>query len=419
MFYVFSYGIWIELLGINNPYRYMIYLLVVLVAMLMLFKTFVIKSKKYSTVAVLFAVGWIYFFTMFFINGSGSIINLYNYFFIGLVTFAGLFIFRSTDNIQSEIYFKYFLKLIFLFGVINAALSIYETVTNTVILSSGSIHYISTFNSLRVRANGLIGSSLINGCLCGISMLTFISVYHETKRKIITIICASLCGLALILTMSRGPFVATISSIIIFFLLKQRKCNTGNRLIRVLILFIALIASVEIFINIDSSNAVIVRMQSILNWSSEGGNLVRLGIWTNALKMMSGHYLFGMGIGSLDTYSIAVTESGLVYVFFETGIVGCFFYFTPIIYIIAEAIKENKKRMNNQVITCVSILTLILIENIVLQVMTSLIIQIIFGIALANIVTAGAGSIKSSLEKDAVDKIQKRWHSHSKGIRSK
>lgn len=377
IFYVFTYGIWIELFGINNPYRYFIYILILIPAFVTVF------TKENRDRSILYFLVSMFLFMLFYLaHLSSDILSLYNYVFVPLVFFAGLYLLDSPSFSIKRKHFYQLLIMISLFGAVNSLVSIYEAFTNHLLLTSGSEHTImGEYGEMRSRANGLIGSSLVNGCLCGISLLTSIHLYLQNKIKYIALFIAVISGVALLATLSRGPLVGTICGLIVLFWNRFKRISFLNLFLLVITCYLI----INYLINSSDNSLLSTRIISIFNWKTDSGNTQRINVWTTALQILSDNTLLGMGIGALKELKIAVTESGVMYVFFETGIVGLVVYFTPLFHVIYRGYRFSRHK-DPTISFCSSILTLILVENIVLQVMTSLVIQLTFGLFLAKII---------------------------------
>ena len=378
--YIFTYGVWIEIMGINNPYRYLIYMIV-----LALIPVGFIRYRQtngLSSIVFISCFIWVYFFLYYGINHYGSILGIYNYCFIPMVILGmiGLFI-TNHSEIRHKLIKSYF-DLSCIFGILGAMATAYESITHRYILQSGSFNSLTYAFSSVTRANGLIGSPLINGTMFGYLAITALFLFFSTGKSRYFVL-VGIFIVSLVLTMSRGPLVSAAIGSFVFFFLKEK--NKNRKILFLLGSSIVILIALEVLLNIQTTNSTIIRIQSIFNWTSESGNVTRISVWTSLFCLLKGHAFWGMGIGSLDFYQIPVTESGWLYVLFETGIVGLIVYLLPIVLAIKKTLYWLKKRYRLIFAYCVSVLTMILIENTVLQVLTSLIVQIVFGITIALI----------------------------------
>ena len=378
--YVFTFGVWIQLFGISNPYRSLIYSISLLG--LPAFLAFGLTSKKHIHYLIVFVFQWVFFIALFLFKGNGSFLHLYDYIFVQLYVILFLLLINNKNN--TSLIFTFLI----LFGTINSLFSIYEFFKGVPILSIRDVHTLTLGGIGSIRTCGLIGSSLINGCLCGVSSLIILSrLLNAKKNKLWFLMLFAISAFALITTLSRGPIVATaISSILYGFLRNNSRSKTSKYLLFALIVFLGLIG-ISVLLSLNSNNVIIVRLQNIFNWTSESGNVSRISIWKRVLNTLSGNYLFGMGIGTLNQYGILVTESGVLFILFETGIAGTIVYFLPFIIILLNGFKAVKRKKDPIVLLAICICLLLYIENIVLQVLTSLIVQLVFGLCNAIILS--------------------------------
>jgi len=339
------------------------------------------RNKDIATLLFLSIVNWGFFLLVFILNHYGGIVEIYNYYFIPMVIFGLIGLLLSSRGELRHYLITSFFKSVCFCGLIGFFATVYEALTGQYILQSGSFHSLTyTFTSV-TRANGLIGSALINGTIFGYLTITCLFLYYDSSKKRIYFVLVCIFFIGLVLTMSRGPLVSTVVGILLFFLLKEKRKN--KRLQFAVITVALFIILVEVLLNIKTNNTKILRLQSIFNWTSEAGNVTRIYVWTSVINKMQGHMLWGMGIGALEYYNIPVTESGWLYVLFETGIAGLFVYLLPIFHFFSVALSSIKKNRNLLLVYCVSVVTAILVENTVLQVLTSLIVQIVFGVSIA------------------------------------
>jgi len=394
--YIFTYGLWIEFFGISNYYRYFVYSIVMIFALFAYVKFLFSKSSATRKLIFYYFVSELYFFVFYLIKHYGSIFLIYNYIFIPLSTTAFIFLFSNRGKLSFYAELLYY-KVVIFGGIINAVISIMEFVTKTYVLSTASQHSISYSATTITRSTGLIGSSLINGIICGITVLTFLRLYYLNSKKTIYMILMFIAFFGLLSTFSRGPLISTIVSLLLFMIFKEQR--SSKRTIKFFLFLILFVIFFSIVLNIQTVNAFLLRIQSIFNWTSDSGNSARIVIWTNLLKDLENNYLFGLGIGALKYNNILVTESGLLYVFYETGIVGLLIYFIPIIYILKYAIRKHKHNENQRTMYSLLIIVAILVENIILQVMTSLIVQLVFSVA-ASMILLGSTDSQSRIQKN-------------------
>lgn len=293
----------------------------------------------------------IIFFIYVLLNGiiNGNIKRLiyggYQYILYGLIFYA-MYIFLKNINL------KKFLNYIIIFNTMNALICIYEYVTkgNLIPTDYGQIAYEGV---VIYRGRAFFGSFLNAGVVLGMSVflaLFFLIKYYKEKNiKLVFMYSFSVLihVLGIFSTGSRGPLVSLFGGILFAFITysiiisDKRKQN-----IVVLVIMIILgLLGLALILNIDASKIenssisfAIHRIQTIFNWTTDKGNVMRIERWNFGLDLFKSNPLFGVGIATtgakgLGTFSLGVTESGVIKKLAELGILGTLLFYIQFIYI--------------------------------------------------------------------------------------
>jgi O-antigen ligase len=146
--------------------------------------------------------------------------------------------------------------------------------------------------------------------------------------RVALLLAGAISGLAMLLTFSRGGWVATLVSVIVIGLIKDR------RIVAVL-LMIALISPVFL------PQAILVRATTIVTLEDTSATY-RLTIWKAALRMINDIGAFGAGIGPVaftkiyPLYEIAGTPAAHTHNLYlqfivEMGVLGLLFFLWTIV----------------------------------------------------------------------------------------
>jgi O-antigen ligase len=144
------------------------------------------------------------------------------------------------------------------------------------------------------RYEGLVDQSNLLGFLIGMGLILAISMMHmriKYRFKVILVVLISICFMSLILTISRGSYIALMMALLFYY----------RKRWRVLLFWIALIATVMMIlyvVDIDRFLYILRRLQfrdqSVSN---------RQAVLMNSLKMIQEYPFFGIGFGQFTFVS--------------------------------------------------------------------------------------------------------------------
>ena len=187
------------------------------------------------------------------------------------------------------------------------------------------------------------------GCSMGLSMVVFsISAFYikDKHLRIYFIIVALLAGYGMVISGTRAALALPFVGYTVFIILSKRK--------KIFIGGAALILSVFLFFsstNIGDGNANIRRMRTAFDIEDPSLN-VRLRNQQKMREFMSDNP-FGIGIGKAKKaeegdhmYGIA-TDSSLIYIWVETGIVGLVMYLFIFLFVLIRGAYEVLFRIKN------------------------------------------------------------------------
>ncbi|GKU27284.1 membrane protein [Clostridium folliculivorans] len=250
-----------------------------------------------------------------------------------------------------------FMKFILGINFISSCIMIYEFITKKNIIETEGTKM--AFNGVTiVRAKAFFGSFLNAGvvlCICCFIALYYVYRYRKQFKYIVLysiIILVYLLGI--FATGSRGPLVALIGGLFFYLIAYLILIKKDVKLTIIIVSTLAILSFLTLFIimniNYESIDNTLLkfiahRIQSIFNWSNDVGNVGRIDAWKNALKMVKGNITFGIGIAAtgakgIGSFSIGVTESGVLKKLVEMGIVGFIISYAIYIYVGISAFKN-------------------------------------------------------------------------------
>lgn len=189
------------------------------------------------------------------------------------------------------------------------------------------------------------------GCSMALSMVVFsISAFYIKNKylRILFIFVALASAYGMIISGTRTALAIPFVGYTIFIIISKR--------IKILIGGAILIASLFVFFNftnIGQSNAEIRRMRSAFSGTEDASFAVRLDNQKKMKEFMVSHP-FGIGIGKSKhtdpqdhMYGIA-TDSSLVFIWVETGIVGLIIYISIFLFVLMRGIYDVLFRIRNK-----------------------------------------------------------------------
>lgn len=296
------------------------------------------------------------FFCYISLNGiiHGDITRLvyggYQYILYGMIVFA-MYVFLNKK------YMKKFLNYVIVFNVINSLICFYEYVArkNFIPMDFGQIAY----EGVEIyRGRAFFGSFLNAGVV--LSMTVFLALYfcissykeRNIKKMIMYIICITIHLLGIFSTGSRGPLVGLLAGIA-FFIVIYAIVISDNRKKNIIFLGIAFavgIMALLLILSIDASKIdnpttsfILHRIQTIFNWSTDPGNVQRIESWQFGLDLFKESPMFGAGIAAtgakgVGSFSLGVTESGVIKKLAEVGIIGFIIIYAQYAYIVKTSV---------------------------------------------------------------------------------
>lgn len=339
------------------------------------------KKRKFSKMEILYFLYIIYIgFSLFRVKDfSLSVYGIYEYIFFTLPFFSVVFLLKKEileTNLAN--------KLIELFSILTfflVSLGLFEFKMGYPI-AGGVTHSFTEESLINIRAQVFSGSPLIFGTLMACYGLFF--QYQTIKKgnnKYILFLLFSFIGI--LLSGSRGPLVAfilsatfqTVSNIQIKKI--WNKISKKNKIYFFLIVFILLVCFYVLIKKYEGQSPILLKIISIVNWESDIGNTTRLVTWTAFFKEFLDNWLIGRGIsttGSVTLHhplNIGPTESSVLKLLVELGIIGFLLYFGMIFYTLLRGFKriQNQQlKYRKEIILGLSLIILILTESSILQI---------------------------------------------------
>lgn len=189
------------------------------------------------------------------------------------------------------------------------------------------------------------------GCSMALSMVVFSisALYIKNKKlRVFFIIVAILAGYGMLISGTRTVLAILFAGYATFILIsKLGKVIIGGTFL-ILSLFIFLN-----FTNIGQSNADIRRMRTAFHGTEDASFNVRVENQKKMREFMPAHP-FGIGIGkakhtdSKDHMYGLATDSSLIYVWIETGIVGLILFISIFLFVLGKGIYDILFRIKNK-----------------------------------------------------------------------
>lgn len=367
------------------------FIFIVLLGTILFFKELLQRyNENKNSILNKFILLNIIFFLYVMINGilnkdiKRLIYGGYQYILYGMIFYA-VYIYIKEINLKKII------DYVIIFNVINSLICIYEYVSRSNLIPTeyGQIAYDGI---VIFRGRAFFGSFLNAGVVLG--MTVFLALYfllksikEKNNKQIFGYSSAILIYiLGIFSTGSRGPLVSLFGGLIFAFIIysillsKKRKQN----FIILGVIAILGIISLLIILNIDATKLdssalsfAIHRVQTIFDWSTDPGNVMRIERWNFGLDLFKQNPVFGVGIATtgakgLGTFSLGVTESGVIKKLAELGIVGSLLFYFQFIFIGVLAFKKiiSKETIFEKkifILLIVSAIVMLLIEECIYQ----------------------------------------------------
>jgi O-antigen ligase len=167
-----------------------------------------------------------------------------------------------------------------------------------------------------------------------------------------------LVSLSIILTFSRGAYLAIAFGLIILFITSNR-IKTKIKSITITIGFVSILYLLGNRVPLNPINYITNRFSNLLTDAWSG----RLGIWSNAMNTFLNNPVFGIGINSIREYNLenymrsVYVHNSLIEVLVETGIVGISLYmiFWFLLLRTANILSKKQKKTKYLLVTLLAI----------------------------------------------------------------
>lgn len=234
------------------------------------------------------------------------------------------------------------LKFISLFGIIDTGISVYEYITHTVVFNITGRLQVVQLNGA-IRTFGLNGNYFILAEILSLCGLVSLYLFFNSKEK--KYFCSFIwITIGVFTTGTRGYYVSYLIGIFVLIMLGQKEKKT-KRILKICVLFITVVILTFIIFGtnlntgLEQIDIVLDRFRTIVDWSNEQANSMRMLAWRNSVKIWKDHLFFGNGACATEfDYSkrLIVTESGFLKRLVELGLVGTVLQyislFVPMVY---------------------------------------------------------------------------------------
>lgn len=271
-------------------------------------------------------------------------------------------------------------------GGLNSVMAIIQyTFQNNFIFERENFVYLDDADAA-FRACGFIGSPMTAGTVIAVCAITAFDAYIK-KRNIIYLLLFLVMLLGLVLTFSRGPWVAFVIGFLVYILF-QFKNNMMNIIKKnhiMLLAFVIIVIMLTQLNNIEGISQFYSSASTISDFEDNKSNALRLFFWLNAISIIIsdiGNFIFGVGLATTGSqireypFIFTVTESGVLKRWVEGGLLIFAVYYS-MLYQYYKCYIYQKLSLPDMDFT-ISVLIVILVEDCVLQVTESATILYIF-----------------------------------------
>lgn len=272
-------------------------------------------------------------------------------------------------------------KFLIYFGILESVISFIEFSTQKKmfpIANSGN-NMVLQYNG-SIRTYGLNDSYFILGLiLCIGGLAAYYHIKYKRNRKYYLHLI--LISVGILTTGSRGWYVSYAFGLLVLYLSDHDVGFTKKKLIKFLCIFVltVFIICIILFSNlttgISSIDLILLRIRNIFDWTNDSANTTRIMIWAESIKKWGRHFLFGNGteITDLDySYTLGVTESGLLKRLVELGLLGTILQYSTMLYPVCIGLRKSRKNRNPLVYYCIAVFVALSAEDFVLQFYTGI-----------------------------------------------
>lgn len=354
---------------------------------------FVIEKNQsfYSRFVILYLLYILYILFQIFrmIDTSLAFNGFYEYVFFTFPFFSVVFLIKKL-KIDIRIR-KYLNNEIMIITILMFILSLYEFLFG-VSVSKMDLHYFNESINSFGRAQVFSGSPLIFAMLMCVLVIFHQYMFIKNKRRK-DVILFTLSFSSVLFSGSRGPLIALICALLFQIVLNYLSKNVfkvflKKKSISYLISILSFLILFGFFLfNYSGENQVILKLSSIFNWKTDLGNLRRLTNWKLFIDYFYKNPILGIGIsrtGSVTlnhSLSVGVTESTILKILVEIGLIGFILYFGQIFSIFLKGIKSlkhSRARSKDEIILFLSLILLVIVEGFILQITEIILISTIF-----------------------------------------
>ena len=382
VFYISTISLWNSLFGSLNVFRLFFYAIILAFSILPFF------IKKITSIHLVFGLYCVYCLFSLLIGGyKGNYLDiLQSYILMPLLFFGITFLLKYVKPII-------LIKVLVFFGAILSVFAFFEFSTGMFFMGVTHGSYLSNGMTM-YRSRVFADNDLTFGCQLAVSSILSAGLFlkEKNKKRFFWLILFLLSFAAMLTTGARGPMVGCIVGCVVllfpYFVIKKKK-------ILFCLFLLLLVISVALLLfalsngalkSIFDSYPLLNRIISTFDWSKDLGNLGRLAKWNYYITIFLQEPVFGHGVLFVDNSTMGVTESGLIQRLVEIGLIGYLLYLLFILLIVIRSFKDFKKlSISNRIIVLSAICAAIAIfvEDLVLQVFTSTIVNVLLWSCLA------------------------------------
>lgn len=205
-----------------------------------------------------------------------------------------------------------------------------------------------------------IGNNANNFGLIAVGMMAFFlySVFKEKSQNKLYLIIAIGLMVTGLLSGSRKAVISIAVYFILYYLFFEPTKNYLKTLGKVFAIFVAMLASYILIMNINSLyNTIGNRVESLLGFLfreevADGSVNTRMNMITIATGIIKSHPIIGIGANNYKyyTYYNTYSHNGYTEILCSFGMIGTFVYYLPIVRLLRESIRNWKSNVQDAIL---------------------------------------------------------------------
>lgn len=169
--------------------------------------------------------------------------------------------------------------------------------------------------------------------------LSLYSLFCEKKNRLLNIIVILVNSYSIILSGSRGGFLLLVALLFIAVIFPNwnQKIVVSDTIKRIVILLVVVIIGIYIV----ERYVPAASLERVIAFDEYEGGSGRIEKWETALNLIKQRPILGWGWGGYTINGISAVHNTYLTMLCDIGVVGTFLFFSPIVYILVQAVKHH------------------------------------------------------------------------------